>query len=360
MKFTIITVCLNSEKTIEQTIQSVVGQKYHDLEYVVIDGGSHDSTLEIINKYRSEIASVISEHDQGIYDAMNKGIALATGDIIGIINSDDWYEPGTFQYVADFFRETDAEVVYGNLNLISENGEIKVQIPDKLSKICYQMETPHPTVFVRKRLYEKYGGFQLKYEIASDYELMLRFYVHGAKFVYLNRVMANFRLGGISIKKKKKCEKETIMISGNYLPYLSASEKQDYGNLIIYNRRVLYFAEMLDYFPGKLPQILYTKFSIDIAENIVVFGAGRWGIETYDALYNYGIKPLFIVDNNRKKWGMKIGKTEVYSPDLLRYFKGVLLLIVKNSSEEILRQIQTIHNSEICCIVWEMIADNLD
>ena len=99
MKISIITVCLNSKRTIEQTIQSVIGQAHDNCEYIVIDGGSTDGTLEILKKYDGSISTIISEPDEGIYDAMNKGIALATGDIIGILNSDDWYEPGIFKLV---------------------------------------------------------------------------------------------------------------------------------------------------------------------------------------------------------------------------------------------------------------------
>jgi len=134
MKISIITVCLNSEKTIEQTIQSVIEQKDEDLEYIIVDGRSVDKTLHIINKYKNNISLIISESDNGIYDAMNKGISLATGDVIGIINSDDWYEQGTFEGIRNCFLRSDADVVYGKMNLVDENGSIKLLIPTDIKK----------------------------------------------------------------------------------------------------------------------------------------------------------------------------------------------------------------------------------
>ena len=121
MKISIITVCLNSEKTIEQTIRSVLGQKDEDFEYIIVDGCSSDNTLDIVGKYSKDITRIVSEQDGGIYDAMNKGIALATGEIIGIINSDDWYEEGALEAVRKCFQAVNAEVVYGRMNLVNEN-----------------------------------------------------------------------------------------------------------------------------------------------------------------------------------------------------------------------------------------------
>ncbi len=116
MKISVITVCFNSEKTIARTIESVINQHYSDLEYIIIDGGSKDKTVEIINKYRNELSYFISEPDQGISDAFNKGIRVATGDIIGIINSDDWYENGIFKLVNEMFLQNkEIDVLVGAL-----------------------------------------------------------------------------------------------------------------------------------------------------------------------------------------------------------------------------------------------------
>ena len=256
MKISIITVCLNSEKTIEQTIQSVINQENCDYEYIIIDGKSTDRTLDIIGKYRDEISVIISEPDSGIYDAMDKGISLATGDIIGIINSDDWYEPGAFVLVEKCFRDTDAEVVYGKMNVVNANGEMEVLTPSDLEKIRYQMETPHPTVFIKKEIYKKYGAFQLKYKIAADYEFMLRLYIKGVRFRYVEHILANFRLGGISLRQAETCARETLSISSEYLPCAPLEKRQYLKKIISLRKKAYLFEKILNDSPTVLFEVI--------------------------------------------------------------------------------------------------------
>ena len=130
MKVSIITVCYNSAKTIKRTIKSVAEQDYEEIEYIIIDGGSTDGTLDIIDRYKDKISVLVSEPDEGIYDAMNKGIARATGDIIGFMNSDDWYADGAIVAIAEAFKKTEAEIVYGK-TIISENGIFRERMNDK-------------------------------------------------------------------------------------------------------------------------------------------------------------------------------------------------------------------------------------
>lgn len=353
MKISIITVCLNSEKTIEQTIKSVIGQQDADFEYIIIDGKSKDRTLEIIERYRDNISIIISEPDHGIYDAMNKGIALATGDIIGIINSDDWYEPDVFGMVRKCFAESDAEVIYGRLNLIDANGESEVLIPGDIEKLRYEMEIPHPTVFVKKEIYKKYKTFQMKYKIAADYDLMLRLYVGGVKFRCLDKVMANFRLGGISDQKVEICAEETLRISLDYLPQAPLNKREYFRNIIMQKYKGVYFDRILESAPNVLFDVLSKRLGVGWEDNIAVFGSGNWGRKICDALLQRNIQPLFFVDNDKRRWNKIEKGIRILPPETLETFKGTVVLGVHGFSEEILGQIRKFCNPELYSITWE-------
>lgn len=205
MKISIITVCRNSADTIEDAILSVLNQKNIDLEYIIIDGGSTDGTMDIINKYKDKIVRIISEKDNGVYDAMNKGIALATGDVVGIINSDDFYRnDNILEEVAGSFREG-ADAVYGDLLYVSRSAKDKIVRNWKAGE--YDPKNlkrgwipPHPTFFVKKEAYQKYGVYNADFKIAGDYELMLRFLTKGARVFYLKKDLVCMREGGHSAK----------------------------------------------------------------------------------------------------------------------------------------------------------------
>ena len=359
MKLSIITVSLNSETTIEQTIQSVISQKDESVEYIVIDGNSTDRTLEIVNKYKVGVDIIISEPDQGIYDAMNKGISLSTGEIIGIINSDDWYEEGTIKKVREYFEDSGADVVYGNINLIGENGNIELKVPSDINKIRYEMIIPHPTTFVKKDIYEKYGCFSLEYKIAADYELMLRYYINGVKFAYLNEILANFRMGGISYQQSKICAHETFYISKKFLEYCPLEEREYLKKTIKTKENSVYFRQLLDEFPDCLLKYITKIVDQKLKCNISIFGAGRWGRDMYNLLLNKGISPLFLVDNNSKFWGKSEGNMKISSPDYLKSFDGILLILVKEFSTEILSQVKEMNNTMIACVTWEELVDVL-
>lgn len=205
LKISIITVSFNSAKTIEQTIQSVLSQRYSNVEYIIIDGASQDETLSIIEKYRNKISVVISEKDNGIYNAMNKGIKLATGDIIGILNSDDFYvDENVLNDVATLFEKSKADAVYADLQYVDAIDTRKIKRHWKSGKykpgdFLFGWMPPHPTFFVKKEIYEKYGVFNETLNSAADYELMLRFiHKHQITIDYLQRVIVKMRSGGQS------------------------------------------------------------------------------------------------------------------------------------------------------------------
>ncbi len=210
MKITIITVAFNAADTIEDTIRSVLGQDYPDLEYIVIDGASTDGTTDVINCYRDRIARVVSEPDNGIYDAMNKGLALATGEVVGILNSDDFYIDGrAVSKVAAAFADASVGAVFADL-LYVRPGDLSVSVRRysskgfKPEKFAYGWMPAHPTFFLRKCYYDRYGLYKTDYRIAADYELLIRMlYVHKIPYVYIPEVLIKMRLGGASTRSLK-------------------------------------------------------------------------------------------------------------------------------------------------------------
>jgi len=206
MLVSIITVAYNSKATIEDTIKSVLGQAYRDIEYIVIDGGSTDGTLEIIGKYKDRISKIVSEPDNGMYNAINKGIRLATGDIIGLLHSDDVYiNEQVIGDIADEFR-SGVDSVYADLVYVErDNLEKVVRYYDSssfdVSKFAYGWMPAHPTCFFRKYVYDRHGLYKEDYSIAADYELLVRFYARfNVSRSYLHKVIVKMRSGGISTK----------------------------------------------------------------------------------------------------------------------------------------------------------------
>lgn len=218
MKISIITIAWNSATTIEATIQSVLAQKYPEVEYIIIDGASTDGTIDIVNRYRDRIATVVSEKDKGIYDAMNKGVERATGDVIGILNSDDFYaDEKVLSDVAAQFKETHADGLYADLVYVDREDTDRIIRYWKAGNYRHGMfrsgwMPPHPTFFVKRSCYEQFGTYTLELRSAADYELMLRFiHKHKIKLTYLPRVITRMRLGGesnVTLRNRIRANKE--------------------------------------------------------------------------------------------------------------------------------------------------------
>ena len=204
-KISIITVCFNSARTLRDTIESIMQQDYENIEYIIIDGGSTDGTLEIIKEYKARINYSISEKDNGIYDAMNKGIQVATGDIVGILNSDDFY-PNNYilSIVSKAFSKNSCDAVYGDLVYVDKLNISKInrywQAGEyTTSKIKNGWMLPHPTFFVKKRFYNKYGLYNTDFRSAADYEMILKLlYKHNINVIYIPMILVKMRAGGIS------------------------------------------------------------------------------------------------------------------------------------------------------------------
>ncbi len=219
IKFSIITVSYNSKKTIEQTIKSVLNQTYIDFEYIIVDGGSTDGTLDIIKKYAEKDNRIkyISEPDNGIYYAMNKGIKMAQGDVISLINSDDYYENDALEKVAKQIPEMDKYVVYGMVRILENEAEKYVVLynHNELPKNMIM----HPGCFVSKSVYSEYE-YDTQYRLSADYDLFVRLYRDKSiLFVPLYEIVANFRIGGMSNGWKASLEAADIKYKNGYIGY---------------------------------------------------------------------------------------------------------------------------------------------
>lgn len=218
----VITVSLNSEVTIEKTIQSVLNQSYTNFEYVIIDGKSTDKTLNIIQSFEKEFNQKgislkwISESDKGLYDAINKGIKLCNGKFISVLNSDDWYENDVVESVLNHYTKTKALYIHGNINLYSEKKEfIRTAKAGKLSQISKKMPFFHPASFINKDIYDKLGGYSLEYKICADYDFIINIINNNFAISHLNKVLTNFSLGGVSTSRIKDALKESHIVRVN-------------------------------------------------------------------------------------------------------------------------------------------------
>ena len=223
--FSIITVSYNSDNTIERTIKSVLNQSFKNYEYIIIDGNSTDKTNIIINKYKKYFKNEIihiSENDNGIYDAMNKGISISKGKIIGILNSDDYYFEDTLISVYDTFKKTDEKsVITGELIFRSNKGEQLLKTSRKrfLKKMGhYKNGVRHPATFIPKVIYDDLGLFDLNYKIAADAELIHRIYKAGYEFAFINKPLLVMSDGGVSNSKglQKQLVKENRLLLETY------------------------------------------------------------------------------------------------------------------------------------------------
>lgn len=212
MKISIITVNYNGAKTLRDTIESILNQTYKNVEYIIVDGKSTDSSLDIIKEYECKFDKkgyeyrYISEKDSGIYNAMNKGLKIVTGDVIGILNSDDWYELDALEnIVKEFEKDKNLEMTYGVLRTIKNDKYFEV----KGNYYSFGVGL-HPTVFLKKEIYNRYGNFNEKYKIAADTDFLLRLKSNNVNCKFIEKIITNFRIGGISTTNLLKMNLEHI------------------------------------------------------------------------------------------------------------------------------------------------------
>ena len=298
MKVSAITVCLNSKDTIEQTIQSIIGQTYKDIEYIIIDGGSDDGTKEIIERYRDHIAVFISEPDEGIYDAMNKGIRVSTGQIIGIVNSDDWLEPDAIEAVVNIFETEEIDIVYGNVNEIENNRPVSVlRSLEKLDdeNVWTTMPVWHPATFIGKDVYERLGGYSTRYRISSDYEFIIRCVLNHEKFYYVDKVLSNFRNEGLSSRELQLYAEENRTIISEYKDRIKDYKKildfyNEYIKCLIFEKKAA----------NQTQEIVKTLSDMTGGNReIIIWGLGNMGKICLEAVLKGGMTVKKVVDGGK-------------------------------------------------------------
>ncbi len=235
-RLSVITPCYNSEKTIEDTLNSVLNQHYDNIEHIIIDGASSDKTVEIVEKYKKKApykVTVVSEPDNGIYDAMNKGIGMASGDLVGIVNSDDWYEENAFEEIIGAYNNNEYEIIYGMIRLIDEGSirSIEFYHHDFLLKRMIN----HPGCFVTLQTYRKVGLFDTAFRSSADYAWMKKAMDDGAVFTPVYKILANVRTGGMSssnrgFRETLRLQYEWGQVSKPY--YLAYDIKSRIGDIL--------------------------------------------------------------------------------------------------------------------------------
>ncbi len=206
MKISIITACFNNQETIEDTLLSVKSQTYKNLEHIIIDGGSTDNTLSIVKKF-DHISKIVSEQDDGIYFALNKGIRESTGDVIGFLHSDDFFsDENVVEKIAETFENSSCDATYSDLDYVSFSNPQQIIRRWKSGfynnkKLRSGWMPPHPTFYVKKEIFDKYKYFNTEYKISADYDLILRFLTNSVKLLYIPEVLIKMRVGGVSNNK---------------------------------------------------------------------------------------------------------------------------------------------------------------
>lgn len=318
LKFSVITVSYNSENTIEKTIKSVITQKYPDIEYIIIDGCSTDNTVKIIKKYERRITRWISEPDQGIYDAMNKGISLASGDVVSFLNSDDWYEEDVFEKLENIFTKENCDVVSGSIILWEDNREAReYQFIEEKEQLYTGMIYAHPATFVRKSVFDQCGKFDLKYKIVADYDWFFRVQLSDIKIFRADEKFTNYSLNGISSKESLRQISEEYEIRVKYAALLNTEKRKRISSDIELKMEDAVFGYI-----NRNYETLLLNFKRVIKDNLFgthkkfsVFGAGIRLKSTIDFLEQLGITIDCIYDNHnavKEQFGYKIVPFDQY------------------------------------------------
>ncbi len=334
-KISVITVSLNAEKTIERTICSVLRQNYENLEYIIIDGDSSDRTVDIIRKYNDKLSYWISEPDEGLYYAMNKGLRVATGDYVIFLNSDDYFASDALNQTKRFLDNEDVDVFYGDIIACKESGESEAIHPWPLDSLRWCVPFCHQAVFMRRKegLY-----FDTQFRIAADYNMLFEMYMKGAKFAYMPFVVSHFSMCGIS-SDYYKANLEIIDIACRIM------NKYDQDKHIFRSQVIKQLVRIENRHRVEMGtnHVQVAEYLIKKSENtgkIIVFGSGHIAERYIDIALKYGLKVDYIVDNDKNKWGLSIFDIEIKSPEMLHKEKDCILYVAtERYVDEILCQI---------------------
>lgn len=343
MKISIITVCYNSAVTIEKTIRSVISQNFHDLEYIIIDGGSTDGTAEIISHYQDDIAVYISEPDQGIYDAMNKGLSAASGEIAAFLNSDDWYLPNVLGRVEMYFNRYLADIVSGGI-YVCKDGKCEKAPRSKLTgeNIFFHIVCPHPALFVRRELYHRLGKFDVSYNIAADTKWIMNAYAKGTGILCVDDYFTCFREGGVSSVRKYEALKEQYKaaltcIRENHLAELEPEVNAFYLEKVR-EARIEKGAES-----ALAKKIEEVKLLFDFSKGYYIWGMGARGERCKRLFEKLGIRIIAFIDSYRvQEW---MGQYQVVTPEEIDQ-TGYICITPKNYETEIKERLTLMGISE--------------
>ena len=310
MKFSIVTACLNSAATIRQTIESVVYQQNENIEYIIIDGGSTDGTVDIIKEYGDEISFWVSEKDNGLYDAMNKGIVKASGDVISLLNSDDWYEPNILERVKEYFETYKVDMVCGSIRNILDNEEFGITAPRyDLGKLHLRVQCMPPALFCRKSVYDQIGLFNTEFKITSDFEWEMKVWKTGLSCYNAVDIFTNFRLTGTSGQKKYLAMLENYEIAKRYLtPKYQAEVEAFYSERL---ESCFYEQNFEEQFDNIDRNILLNLFG---DEELYIWGTGIQGALCLHIMEQLELICAGFVDNDKRKWDSKIKKYPIHGP----------------------------------------------
>lgn len=351
MKISVITVCYNSVKTLERCIKSVLAQNYVDIEYIIIDGGSLDGTIDIIESYQNYISYWKSEKDSGIYDAMNKGIDVSTGDVIAFLNSDDWYEDNTLNIIDSIFTNSDAQLVCGNVRFHDNN---MTRLSDiKCEDLWFIKTYPHPAMFARRDLFLKYGCFNTRYKIAADYDWQLRLFEYPIKIKTIDNVLTNFSYGGIStssenlmqrLEEDKEIEINAIERSKIHTEEEKNELKREALRHYVNASKIGNFKIMLS--KGEIAKNLLIKDVIGKVldeKEYILFGCGNGGRELVELLFQLDKKVICILDNDSRLWETKYNGIKIINPKHIANMDGSIIISLLKKETEIEKQLKNIN-----------------
>jgi glycosyltransferase involved in cell wall biosynthesis len=362
-KISIITVSLNSAHTIERTILSVLGQRGCDFEYIIIDGGSDDGTVDIIKKYENRLAYWVSEPDGGIYDAMNKGVGVATGEIVAFLNSDDYYlETDCLQRMtALFVADPTMDIIAGRMVVIDENDLIiGYSINRELETLCYKMAFAHPATFVKRYLFDRIGRFRTEYRIAADYDWLLRAYHCHCRIMTIDDVLVSFSFTGVSSTNKSLMAKERYEVSlvsnpPEALEKHRGTIEMAYQDLTESWDKTLKLRESISNNRDETRREILAL--LGQPSDICIFGCGFMGSECFGMLKQLAIKCHLIIDNDKSKW-QEGAEVRVAPPSALADFQGTVIISVTGKEDEIVQQINMCYNDHCYKIVsYQSILD---
>lgn len=298
LKFTVITVTYNCASTIERAIKSVLSQKNHNIEYIIIDGKSTDGTKEIIQTYENQLAYWVSESDTGIYNAMNKGISHATGDIISFLNGDDWYlNDSVFNKIYDLFDGSNAQIVAGRVT--SEGNPRRIIMKEDLDILYYKMVLPHQAIFTRKKIFEKYGYFNEEYKTAGDYEWLLRLYTKGIPITCTDIIVAEFSLGGRGFGCEAIIEQRKVS-----LKYLNALNKMNLYEKVQEEYLLEIAVFITDRLISKKDEVITQVLKENgVSNDCFIWGTGYYGDKCRKLFESVHFNIKAFLDNDKNKIG---------------------------------------------------------